>query len=252
MRDSLQDILGRQYDLLGVIQHSHSKSIYLLKHYPTNSLRVAKCIDTYTHSPHECFTEARILRLLNSSMIPHLHDEIVTNHYYFLIEDYVPGISLEAYVLRQKLSLELFNLICLDLFDLFEYLHSRSVPVYYLDLKPEHIFVCNDGISLVDFGASSMGGVMPRCRQATPRFAPPELLKKDVFTCDATADIFGLGRTMLFLTRYASWNISDELMKIITQACRFEPSLRYQCVADMRLDFLRLLPPEADVLSSLF
>lgn len=241
MRESLENVLRGRYTIVRLLSFSHGKQVYLLRHIPTNTLRVAKCIDTLTHTPHECQSEAMILRLLNIPMIPHLHDEIVTKRYYFIIEDYVSGISLEAYVLHQNLSLELFNLICLDLFFVFEYMHTRSTPVYYLDLKPEHIIIRDVGVGLVDFGASVAGGAMPRFRQATKRFAAPELLKCGHFAYDATADIFGLGRTMLFLSQNVSMDDSDELMKIITKACRFDPALRYQCVADMRQDFVRLI-----------
>ncbi len=248
MRDSLQDVLGRHYEIKSQLTCSHSKTLFLLGHIPTNSIRIAKCIDTYTHSPCECLNEARILRLLNSSMIPRLHDEIVTDHYYFLVEDYVSGVSLDALVLHQKISLKLFNLICTGLFHIFTYLHSRSTPVYYLDLKPEHIFLRNKEICLVDFDASSLGGVMPRCRRATLRFAPPELLKKGDFVCDAATDVFGLGRIMRFLTQHASWDISDELMKLISKACRYDPAMRYQSVSEMEQDFLRLIPSETEYL----
>jgi serine/threonine protein kinase len=103
------------------------------------------------------------------------------------------------------------------------YLHGLSPPVLHRDLKPANLIVRPDGrLSLVDFGSArevKPGGTYQATVSGTFGYLPPEALGG---TVDETADLYGLGATVLhLLTRRPPeetlWNESARL-ELLVQA----------------------------------
>ena len=86
--------------------------------------------------------------------IPRVYDMEEDMDNYYLVEEYIPGESLEAYLSQQQsISQNLFFTFCEQLCDIFDYLHTQSkVPILYPDLKPEHLILCGSQLKLIDFG----------------------------------------------------------------------------------------------------
>lgn len=139
--------------------------------------------------------EARITASLDHINIVKIYDLIVLNNEYYLIMEYIDGMSLRNFLEKGlnkdfDLSLDLF----LQILDGVEYAHSKHIV--HRDLKPENIMITKDNIvKITDFGlafaASSHSITNPGMLMGTLGYLSPEQAKGvDV---DHRTDIYALG-----------------------------------------------------------
>ena len=163
-----------------------------------------------------------------------------------VILDYVPGPTLEQVVaergrLQQNEAVSLAQQIC----EAVQELHRLGI--LHRDLTPANIIVADDGAHIIDLGiARPLTDTADRNRDTTALgtygFASPE--QYGFAPTDVRSDIFSLGRILGFMltgvypddTRYTPL-LSDDLCvtprlrAIVERATAFEPSARYQNVA---------------------
>lgn len=163
-----------------------------------------------------------------------------------VVLDYVPGPTLEQVVaergrLQQNEAVNLAQQIC----EAVQELHRLGV--LHRDLTPANIIVADDGAHIIDLGiARPLTDTANRNRDTTALgtygFASPE--QYGFAPTDVRSDIFSLGRILGFMltgvypddTRYTPL-LSDDLCvtprlrAIVERATAFEPSARYQNVA---------------------
>lgn len=170
----------------------------------------------------------------------------------YLVMEYVRGETLDAH-LRQGPRTEARVLpIALQLCDVLDYLHSRTPPIIYRDLKPSNAMIdaATGAVKLIDFGIARFykpGKQKDTKMMGTPGFAPPEQYGQG--QTDARSDIFALGATLhVLLTDYdveqTPWNyppvtalnpqVSPALERIICRATEMHVARRYQSVAELR------------------
>ncbi|NES19485.1 MAG: serine/threonine protein kinase [Symploca sp. SIO3E6] len=151
--------------------------------------------------------EATILSKLGShSQIPLLLDYFVVDEDFFLIQEYIRGITLARQVRRYGcLSETLAKKFLREMLLLLEYVHSNQV--IHRDIKPQNIIRSEeDGrLVLIDFGAvkeqiAQVGDTNIKTPTTqfvgTMGFAPPEQFAlRPVFS----SDIYALGITCLYL-----------------------------------------------------
>ncbi len=76
--------------------------------------------------------------------------------FYYIIEEYVEGESLEKLLWNTSVSQEYMIQIGIQLCGIVSFLHSQKpFPVLHQDLKPSHIIVCGNQVKLIDFGIAS-------------------------------------------------------------------------------------------------
>lgn len=163
-----------------------------------------------------------------------------------VVLDYVPGPTLEQVVaergrLQQNEAVNLAQQIC----EAVQELHRLGV--LHRDLTPANIIVADDGAHIIDLGiARPLTDTANRNRDTTALgtygFASPE--QYGFAPTDVRSDIYSLGRILGFMltgvypddTRYTPL-LSDDLCvtprlrAIVERATAFEPSARYQNVA---------------------
>ena len=163
-----------------------------------------------------------------------------------VVLDYVPGPTLEQVVaergrLQQSEAVNLAQQIC----EAVQELHRLGV--LHRDLTPANIIVADDGAHIIDLGiARPLTDTANRNRDTTALgtygFASPE--QYGFAPTDVRSDIYSLGRILGFMltgvypddTRYTPL-LSDDLCvtprlrAIVERATAFEPSARYQNVA---------------------
>ena len=147
--------------------------------------------------------ERTLLALLDHPNLPHLYDTFEDTEHWYLVIDYFPGETLETYLAtRLAPSLtpghdalqELFR--CgLKLCDLLHYLHTRTPPIIFRDLKPGNIIRSPAGsYALIDFGIArtvKQGQLKDTIPLGSPGYAAPEQYGRT--QTDARADIYSLG-----------------------------------------------------------
>ena len=133
-----------------------------------------------------------------------LDDDTVAEGAVFLVMELLDGETLASQLERRRRLFATEVLRIADaLLDVLGAAHAESVV--HRDVKPENIFICNDGtIKLLDFGfarvvdaaqtAASVTGT--HTTMGTPAFMPPEQAAGRWGEVDARSDLWALGATM--------------------------------------------------------
>ena len=236
-----QNIWFGKYEVIRSIGAGASGQVYLARHQRLQELRAIKRIPKKTALRQNVLGEAAILKSLNHPAIPVIFDIEEDEEAFYLVEEYIMGESLEAYVLHQNLISSIFLLkVGMTLCDVFQYLHTCDTPVVYQDLKPEHIIVYGDQIKIVDFGIASFVSQDNLFQSyGTSEYAAPEkLLGSPV---DQVSDLYGIGCILKFLWDFLPQEQKTaRLQTIIRKATQTDKKRRYQSESDLCKDLLEM------------
>ena len=124
-------------------------------------------------------------------------------------------------------------------------------PVFYLDLKPEHIIVCGESIKIIDFGSAifqkdTKHGIS---LFGTTEYAAPELLSSAEVSF--ASDLFSIGKVLDFLSKALQNKCSFKVSRIIQKACSPSVAQRYATVWELKQELLSYESPLAEVRDSL-
>ena len=241
-----ETILFGKYRILSTLGVGNTSTVYLAEHIKLNVYRAIKRIQKNT-SPVTSFTlEAQLLKDLNHPGIPIIYDVEEDESFYYMIEEFVQGESLDTFVSHQRVSHELLLKFGIQLCDILYYLHNfMPYPILYQDLKPEHIIVCGDDLKLIDFGIASFftGSGENYQIYGTEDFAG--------LPVSPQADIYSLGRLLEYLNRYSKDPCSDHLRRVLQKASSFQAADRYETVLLFREDLEKDLKAAYDPVSHL-
>lgn len=219
--------------MLSVLGQGSFSTTYLSRHLQLECYRALKLIPKSSiHSHDTLISEALLLKSLQHPAIPQVYDIENDTDYYYLVEEFVEGETLEAFLSRQSyISLELFYEFCLQLCDIFQYLHNLTpFPVLYLDLKPEHIIVCGTQLKLIDFNVatflSKSGNILNLF--GNQDYSAPELFTGT--TPNPTCDIYSIGKIMEYLSAHIDSPLPPKLHHIIHKAAQKDPDCRFETV----------------------
>ena len=212
MQINQHSILFGKYEILSPLGTGSFSTVYLAKHLMLESLRAIK-------------------------LIPKEQSQEEDTSYYYLIEEFIEGESLDCFLLHQTIiSPTIFYNLSLQLCDIFLYLHSiRPNPILYMDLKPEHLIICGMQIKLIDFNVSAYitkEGTIFRLF-GNEDFSAPEI--KIGAHPNLQWDIYGIGKLMLYLSDFVEHPLSQNTQKIIKQAASFDPAYRFETVDKLLL-----------------
>lgn len=199
--------------------------------------------------------ETDILKKLSHPNLPSIIDVIDRDDSFIIIMDYVQGNSLnkaleESGAQPQEDVIEWAKQLC----DVLGYLHSRTPPIIYRDMKPSNIMLKPDGnIALIDFGTArefKEKNLADTTCLGTVGYAAPEQFG-GMGQTDARTDIYCLGATLYHLVtgrnpseppyeikpiREVNPALSGGLEKIIKKCTQRDPNDRYQLAAELMYD----------------
>lgn len=196
--------------------------------------------------------ETDILKKLSHPNLPSIVDVIDTEDSFIIIMDYIQGNSLnkaldEFGAQPQESVIEWAKQLC----DVLGYLHSRTPPIIYRDMKPANIMLKPDGnVTLIDFGTArefKEKNLADTTCLGTVGYAAPEQFG-GMGQTDARTDIYCLGATLYHLVtgmnpceppyeikpiREINPALSSGLERIIQKCTQRDPNDRYQSAAEM-------------------
>jgi len=205
--------------------------------------------------------ESLLLTALEHPSIPtvydYFYDEI--SERFYLVMKFIPGSDLSS---RQhdapggridELTVTEWGI---QVADVLHYLHTRTQPIIYRDLKPANLMIDsnNNRVMLIDFGIARWVNKKEKGVTAvgTMGYAPPELFSGQA---DPRVDIYSLGATMFHLLtgsdpqdnpllifdftknprpRQINPALSSEIERILIRAVEYKPEHRFQSGAELR------------------
>lgn len=257
-------VIGKRYQLLAEIGAGGMSTVYLALDTVLNKQWAAKEIkDVSDPEQRELIvqsivTEANMIKSFDHPAIPRIVDLVDESGTLYVIMDYVEGRSLSAVLAADgpQPEDEVVNW-GLQLCDALEYLHRRTPPVIYRDMKPSNVMLKPNGlVQIIDFGiareyrddggsvTAAMGDTV---QLGTRGYAPPEQYGGGGQT-DARTDVYALGATMYTMLtgknpaeppyqilplRQVDASLSPALERVIAKATQPDPVDRYQDCAEL-------------------
>lgn len=206
-----------------------SSTVYLAEHIRLKAYRAIKRIPKETPRISSLKLEAQLLKTLRHPGIPLIYDVEEDERFFYMVEEFIRGESLDTFVSHQSISHELIRKFGIQLCDILDYLHHQMpYPILYQDLKPEHIIVCGDDLKLIDFGIASFFTDSGKIYQiyGTTDFAAPEALAGQPVSFGA--DIYSLGKVLAYLSDRAADSATAQFTRTIQKATAFCAADRYE------------------------
>ncbi len=217
----------------------------MLDHYTDPGER-AKALQDFTR-------EADMLADLQHPNIPKIFDRFNTGDRHYLVMEYVDGENLEELLKQRGQQFPEAEVVQwgLELLRLLDYLHARTPPVIYRDLKPANVMLTRDGrLMMIDFGIARLFTPLARGTMiGTPGYAPPEQYQG---LAEPRSDLFALGATLHHLVTgrdprtsgpfqfppitTLQPNLSPGLAYVIGRALAFNVEARYPSAQAMLAD----------------
>jgi tRNA A-37 threonylcarbamoyl transferase component Bud32 len=202
----------------------------------------------------ERFTrEAQALARLNHPNIVAVYDFGETNGLYYLLMEFVDGMSLRQLLQTRKLAPEEALVIVPSICEALQYAHQQGIV--HRDIKPENILLDKQGrVKIADFGIAKLLGADGRVQSltgeqgvvGTPHYMAPEQVERPSVV-DHRADIFSLGVVFyemltgeLPLGKFAPPSrmvkMDVRLDEVVLHALEKAPELRYQQASQVKAD----------------
>ena len=209
--------------------------IMLVRHVETGQIYVRKKLSLENREIY------RLLQTQQVSGIPRIHLLVETEQELIIIEEYISGLSLDAYlqkegVLNEKDAIYVMLQLCHTL----QALHSFQPPLIHRDIKPSNVILTADMRAiLIDFDAAKTYSKQKQrdtVLLGTVDHAAPE--QYGFSQSDARTDIYGLGVLLNYmlcgnLIRDGIYADHPEVSQIIRKATRIDPEKRYQTAEEM-------------------
>lgn len=255
---SIGSVVDGKYKILSEIGHGGMSVVYLAINVRANKTWAIKEVRKDGVSDYEVVrqglvVETEMLKKLNHPHLPSIIDVIDGDDSFLIVMDYIEGKSLQS-LLKHGGAQEPERVIewAKQLCDVLGYLHSRTPPIVYRDMKPANVMLKPNGdVTLIDFGTAreyKSQNVADTTCLGTRGYAAPEQFGGRGQT-DARTDIYCLGATIYHLLTGHSpceppyeikalgyWNpkfIGSGLEKLVAKCTRQNPSERYQNCAEL-------------------
>ena len=211
VRDTLSPgtlVLNGRYEIQKVIHSKGMSAVYLVL---DKNLKKQWCLKEIRKSDagkdnveyDALLQEANIMKSLNHPSIPRITTIEEEGDSLFIVMDYVDGMSIKAWLAKKgKINQEVVVVWMKQITQVMMYLHNRTHPIFYRDMKPDNVMIQSDGnIKVLDFGISLVLTELDmKIEKAlgTKGYAAPEQSKRGN-VCDLRSDIYAMGKTMYYM-----------------------------------------------------
>ena len=263
---SIGSVIKNQYKILRVIGNGGMSVVYQAQDLKNGAIYAIKNVERRGIDSEDktvvqsLAVEGKMLKQLSNPHLPRIYDIIEESSSFMLVMDYVEGSSLDVVISRNgPQPAELIYDWCIQICEVFDYLHNQTPPIIYRDMKPANVILQPNGnIMLIDFGTARTEKVGADMSSdticiGTAGFAAPEQFG-GYGQSDARTDIYCLGATMYnLITGHSPCDpptgirpletfnaslVGTPLDYIIHKCTHPQPPLRYQSAAELRLALL--------------
>lgn len=251
-------VVDGKYKILSEIGHGGMSVVYLAINERANKTWAIKEVRKdgtadFATVHQGLVAETEMLKKLDHPHLPSIIDVIDRDDSFLIVMDYIEGKSLESLLKHGGAQdpnkvIEWSKQLC----DVLGYLHSRTPPIIYRDMKPANVMLKPDGnVMLIDFGTAreyKQASVEDTTCLGTRGYAAPEQFGGHGQT-DGRTDIYCLGATIYHLITGHSpceppyeikplgyWNpalAGSGIEKLVAKCTRQNPAERYQNCAEL-------------------
>lgn len=254
-------LVDGKYKILSEIGHGGMSVVYMAINEKANKTWAVKEVRKdgkmdFNTVRQGLMAEIETLKKLKHPNLPSIVDVIEDDDSFIIVMDYIEGRSLDKIVEENGAQPEAFVVEwAKQLCDVFGYLHSRTPPIIYRDMKPANIMLKPDGnIMVIDFGTAKNYEIDlgETTGIGTIGYAAPEqYIGSGLGRTDARTDIYCLGITMYHLLtnvdpcknlisdksiRAVNPALSHGLDAIVKKCTEYQPADRYQSCAELMYD----------------
>lgn len=232
-----EEILFSKYRTVEVLKSSSKGRVLKVENLKLHSERIIKEILKDAEGIESIQSEISILKELNFLGIPQIYDVEETEKYYYVMEEFVRGETLDALVSREG-QLPALQVLFLgkQLVQILKTLHSYpSGAVLHLDIQPKNIMIAQSQVFLIDFGNAIFlkDAGMRVVLKGTPGFAAPEQYSGEIPGFDT--DVYGVGACIAFMLtgkrgRESLAGVEERFLPLLSDCMREKRSER---IADM-------------------
>lgn len=247
-----------KYEILKEIGHGGMSVVYLAMDKRLNKQWAIKELQKKARDANNeiviqsAIAEANMIKKLDHPALPRIVDIIDEKDVIYVVMDYIEGETLD-YVVNQYGAQSQEQVIdwAKQLCQVLHYLHTRTPPIIYRDMKPANVMLKPDGnLKVIDFGIAreyKSSNLQDTICLGTRGYAAPEQFGGQGQT-DARTDIYCLGATLYHLVTghnpaeppyeiypIRHWNsqLSGGLENIIEKCTQLNPNDRYQSCAEL-------------------
>lgn len=223
------------YKKVAVINEPHQ--IYLVQHQSSGKFFVEKILDVFNIDVYETLQAHPILGT------PQIIDFCENENKLTLIEEYIPGISLQEKMDSHALTAESIAHYGINLCEIIHRLHSMNPPIIHRDIKPSNIILTGyDNVVLLDFNAAKFFSEKSQSDTVllgTHGYAAPE--QYGFGASSVQTDIYSIGVLLkeLVTSMPTQCHLFDKIIKRCTQ---MKPSDRYHSVSELQNDLQKIHP----------
>ncbi len=255
------DLLDGKYRILSEIGHGGMSVVYMALNEKANKTWAVKEVRKngtmdFNTVRQGLVAEIETLKRLNHPNLPSIVDVIEDDDSFIVVMDYIEGRSLDK-VLEEQGAQPMETVVewAKQLCDVFAYLHTRTPPIIYRDMKPANIMLKPDGqVMVIDFGTAKNYDIDlgQTTGLGTMGYAAPEQYQNSgMRRTDARTDIYCLGMTIFHLLTSISpevYLINEKVIRsmelalprglidIIVKCIQPLPEDRYQSCAELLYD----------------
>ncbi|WP_147380249.1 serine/threonine protein kinase [Oceanobacillus picturae] len=252
------DILREKYKVVEHIATGGMSEVYRVQEV-NNSFQewAVKISNMSSKLSRKLIDETKLLSELDHPILPRVADFFQDDNYFYLVLEYVEGVSLAEFLEDDSNELKLEDIVNIgvQLCDVLYYLHTRKPhPIIYRDLKPGNILLKKDAqITLIDFGISRKyqeKQMRDTVQIGTVGFAAPEQFEKK--QTDKRTDLFSLGALLYYLLSKGKYvyitqepikslnsSIPKSLETCVGQLVELDPEDRLQDVREAKILLLK-------------
>ena len=254
-------LVDGKYKILSEIGHGGMSVVYMAINEKANKTWAVKEVRKdgkmdFNTVRQGLMAEIETLKKLKHPNLPSIIDVIEDDDSFIIVMDYIEGRSLDKIIEENGAQPEAYVVEwAKQLCDVLGYLHSRTPPIIYRDMKPANVMLKPDGnIMVIDFGTAKNYEIDlgETTGIGTIGYAAPEqYIGSGLGRTDARTDIYCLGITMYHLLtnidpcknlisdksiRAVNPALSHGLDAIIQKCTQYQPADRYQSCAELMYD----------------
>jgi serine/threonine protein kinase len=238
---------------MGAVYRAHDQRLDITCAIKEMSAALLKTDEERDRARRAFHEEAKLLARLAHPNLPRVTDHFTENGKEYLVMEYVPGETL-AQVMRRNpppWSVEAVMALAEPLAEVLHYLHTRTPPIIFRDLKPANVMRTPEGqIKLIDFGIARLfkpGQSHDTQAFGTMGYSAPEQYGQG--QTDARSDVYALGVLLhqlisahdpisqpfnVPLAHRLNPNIPEQFSAVLQTAMSHEPENRFGSMVAFR------------------